>query len=242
MFEKAVGLKAKYRRGERILGVSMPPDVSPERFEAILGADDYDFVSIDSQHTPFNEERIAAFCEMAAARDVFVQFRIKHTRQAYLIGNYLDLGPCGVEVPQTETMETANEAVESFYYPPLGKRSNGGRFRRGFAAGGNWEEYLEWWNTYGVLWLQVESVEAVTSGHLLARPGVDALSFGPTDLALSLKAHPNHWLKTVDDCVAYLCKSLAGSGVAVCHRTPDPKLREKYADMGVQVLLESPKV
>ena len=90
LFEKAVGLKAKYRRGERILGVSMPPDVSPERFEAILGADDYDFVSIDSQHTPFNEERIAAFCEMAAARDVFVQFRIKHTRQAYLIGNYLD--------------------------------------------------------------------------------------------------------------------------------------------------------
>ncbi len=240
MFENAIGLKAKYRSGKRIVGVSMSPDTERDRFLKILDADDYDYVSIDSQHTPLNEERIAAFCEMAAECDVFVQFRIKHTRQAYLIGNYLDLGPCGVEVPQTETDETATEAIESFYYAPEGKRSIGGRYRRGM-SGKSWEEYIAWWNMYGVLWLQVESVEAVTHGHLLAKPGVDALSFGPTDLSVSLKAHPTHWLKTVDDCVAYLCKSLEGTGVAVCHRTYNAE-REKYADMGVQVFLESPKV
>ena len=88
----------------------------------------------------------------------------------------------------------------------------------------------------------MESVEAITKGHLLARPGVDGLSIGPADLTVSIKSHPNHWLKTVDDCIAYLCKSLEGTGVAVCHRNYKPELRSKYADMGVQVFLESPQV
>lgn len=241
MFDQAVGLKQKYRSGKQIVGVSMPPDTRADRFEAILDQDDYDFVSVDSQHTPFNEERLAAFCNMAAERDVFVQFRIKHTRNAYLIGNYLDLGPCGIEVPQTETDETAQEAVSSFYYPPNGVRSYGGRHRRG-VQGKSVDEYGKWWNSFGILWLQMESVEAVTRGHLLARSGVDALSIGPADLTVNIQSHPNHWLKDVDACIAYLCKSLEGSDVAVCHRNYKPELRNKYADMGVQVFLESPQV
>lgn len=241
MFEHAIGLKHKYRSGTQILGVSMPPDTSEERFKAILDQDDYDYVSVDSQHTPFNEERLAVFCDMAATHDVFVQFRIKHTQNAYLIGNYLDLGPCGVEVPQTETDETAEEAVNAFYYPPDGIRSYGGRHRRG-TAGKNTDEYGAWWNSFGILWLQMESVEAITRGHLLARAGVDALSIGPADLTVNIQSHPNHWLKNVDDCIAYLCNSLQGTGVAVCHRNYKPELRAKYYDMGVQVLLESPLI
>lgn len=241
MFDSALGLKEKYRNGDPILGVSMPPDTWPERFDAIWEQDAYDFVSVDSQHTPFNEERLAAFCDMAAERDVFVQFRIKHTRHAYLIGNYLDLGPCGVEVPQTETDAIAQEAIDSFYYPPEGIRSYGGRHRRGI-AGKSMEEYGTWWNQFGVLWLQLESVAAITGGHLLAKSGVDALSVGPADLSVNLKAYPNHGFKNVDDCIAYLCKSLEGTGVAVCHRNYKPELRTKYRDMGVQVLLESPQI
>ena len=71
MFENAIGLKQKYRNGERIIGVSMAPNTPPDRFDQIMDGDDYDFVSIDSQHTPLSEERIAAFCDMAAERDKF---------------------------------------------------------------------------------------------------------------------------------------------------------------------------
>ena len=205
MFENAIGLKQKYRNGERIIGVSMAPNTPPDRFDQIMDQDDYDFVSIDSQHTPLSEERVAAFCDMAAERDVFVQFRIKHTRNAYLIGNYLDLGPCGIEIPQTELEETVDDALHYFYYPPAGGRSFGGGHRRG-AEGKETEEYADWW---------------------------------PTDLSMSIKAHPQHWLKSVDDTIAYLCRSLEGTGVAVCHRNRTPDTREKYADMGVTVFLES---
>jgi 2-keto-3-deoxy-L-rhamnonate aldolase RhmA len=240
MFAEAEGLKQKIRAGERVYGASVPVNCTPERFDAILAGGRYDFVAIDSQHTPLNEERVAEFCAMAEARDVFVQFRIKHTRHAYLIGNYLDLGPCGVEVPQTELDSTVEEAVHYFYYPPEGGRSYGGRARRA-SQGKNPETYAAWWNRFGVLWLQIESVEAATHCRQLAKPGVDVLSFGPIDLAFNLKTHPRHPFQAVDDCIRYVGQALAGSNVRMCVRNGSPDTREKYAEMGATVFLESPR-
>ena len=107
MFENAIGLKKRIRDGEQIVGTTLPLDATRERFQQVMDSGPYDFVSADSQHSAFNEERLEEFCGIAEELDVFAQFRIKHTRNAYLIGNYLDLGPCGAEVPQTETDETA---------------------------------------------------------------------------------------------------------------------------------------
>ena len=242
MFDSAIGLKKRYRDGDRLVGVGMPVNTGKDRFDQILSSDDYDFVSVDGQHSPLNEETLAAFCDMAAEADVFVNFRIKHTFLTYLVGNYLDLGPCGIEVPQVELASTVEEAVKYFYYPQDGYRSVGGRHRRGEKEHGDFLEYAAFWNSFGVLWIQVESVDAVQNVHKLVRPGVDCVSFGPTDLALSIDSYPNHGLKSVEDCVAYAVKSLEGTGVGVCFRTYSPDVREQYWDLGVQVVLEQPKV
>jgi 2-keto-3-deoxy-L-rhamnonate aldolase RhmA len=240
MFEHAVGVKKKIRDGAQVVGVSAPVDASRDRLRAILDSGPYDFVAIDSQHTPFNEERVAAFCAMAEELDAFVQFRIKHTRNAYLIGNYLDLGPCGAEVPQTETDAIVEEALQAFYYPSEGGRSYGGRARRG-AQGKDPVAYAEWWNRYGVLWMQIESVEAVTHARQFARPGVDCLSFGPIDLMFSLKAHPGHPFRDMDDCVRYVARALEGTTTRACVRN-SAQDRQKFADLGATVFLENPQV
>jgi 2-keto-3-deoxy-L-rhamnonate aldolase RhmA len=239
MFHDPIGLKRKIHAGERVIGVAVPVSITRERFEAVLAHGPYDFVSIDSQHTPLNEERVAEFCAMAEELDLFVQFRIKHTRHAYLIGNYLDLGPCGVEVPQAEQDATVEEALRAFYYPPLGGRSYGGAARRA-ARGKEPFAYADWWNRYGLLWLQIESVEAVTHARQLARPGVDCLSFGPIDLAFNLRAHPHHPFRTVDECIRYVCQALEGTTVRACVRNGSPDTRDKYAELGATVFLESP--
>ncbi|OGG55645.1 MAG: hypothetical protein A3F84_23840 [Candidatus Handelsmanbacteria bacterium RIFCSPLOWO2_12_FULL_64_10] len=241
MFEDAVGVKKKIRDGAQVVGVGVPVDATRDRLRAILDAGPYDFVAIDSQHTPLHEERVAAFCAMAEDLNAFVQFRIKHTRHAYMTGNYMDLGPCGAEIPQTETDATAEEALHAFYYPPVGGRSYGGRARRG-AQGKDPVAYAEWWNRYGVLWLQIESVEAVTHARQFARPGVDCLSFGPIDLMFSLKAHPRHPFQTMDDCIRHVARALEGTSTRVCVRSGGPDARQKYADMGATVFLESPRV
>ncbi len=234
------GLKQKIGRGETVLGVGVPMAASRDEVRAAVEQGPYDFVFTDGQHAPVSEERLAAFCAAAEEVGVPVQFRVKHTRDAYLAGNYLDLGPTGIEVPQVELAETAEEAVASVYFPPVGRRSLGGARRKRARDFTEPRAYTEWWNDHGVLWLQIESVAAAVSAYGLAGPGVDCLSFGPADLGLDLEFHPHPRLKTVDDCVAHVVRSIEGTGTAVCFRSGPPDRRQHYLDMGVSVLLESP--
>jgi 2-keto-3-deoxy-L-rhamnonate aldolase RhmA len=225
---------------DTILGASIPLTTERDQLEKILEKGPYDFVSIDSQHNPLNETRLVEFCAMAKELGTLVNFRIKHTRHTYLIGNFVDLGPAGIEVPQVETEATVEEAVENFYYLPQGKRSVGGMPRLNIENYPDSFDYAERWNKNGVLWMQVESVEAVEQVYALAKPGVDCISFGPTDLSFSLKYSDHPRLKTVDDCVRHVVKTLEGTHTAVCYRSISPDNRQKYMDMGVTVILESP--
>ena len=233
----AANLKQRIHNGELVYGANVSMAASADALVAKVEEDGYDFVAVDSQHSPYNEDRLVAFCNMANELGILVNFRIKHTRNAYLIGNYLDLGPSGIEVPQVELDETVNEAVAAFYYPQQGIRSWGGAARVN-SEGKERLAYADWWNANGILWMQVESIEAVTHAQYLAKPGVDCLSFGPADLTFSIESHPNHALQTVDACVEYVARALEGTTTAVCFRNGSPSTRQKYADMGVTVFLE----
>ena len=236
----AARLKKRIRNGETVLGVSVPMAMSRNELAAIVESGPYDFVGIDIQHAPYDENVLVSFCQKAAEIGVHTQFRIKHTQHTYLIGNYLDLGPSGIEVPQVETMKTVDEAVANFYYRPFGVRSWGGRDRLTLKDPGDHNDYANWWKDTGVLWLQVESIAACSDARLMAKEGVDCISFGPMDLTFDLEAHPRHPFKTVDDCVRNVAEQLQGTGVAACYRNGTPKSRQKYIDMGVNVLLEVP--
>ena len=240
MFEKAIGLKQKIRAGKLVIGAAAQPTDTKEDLERIMNVDDYDFLLVDAQHTPYSEQQLAEFCQTAESLDLFVQLRIKHTKLAFLSGNYLDLGPCGVEIPQTEQVSTVDEALHGFYFPPEAGRSFGGRYRRA-SEGKTPEEYAAWWNTFGVLWIQVESVQATTHCRELAKAGVDCLSFGPIDLTFNIKSHPTHPYQTVDDCVQAMVHALEDLPTQVCFRSYKKELRQKYADMGVTVIVEIPE-
>ena len=90
-----------------------------------------------------------------------------------------------------------------------------------------------------MIWLQIESIESTTRAHLWAKDHrVDCVSIGPTDMTYNIKLHPNHELQSVDDCIAYMGKSLADTHVKICHCNRTLDTREKYAAMGVTVFLE----
>jgi 2-keto-3-deoxy-L-rhamnonate aldolase RhmA len=236
--EQATSLKKRINRGETIIGITVPASADKDQLQALFDTHPYDYVWVDGQHSPFNEERLAAFCDLAAEQDMPVLFRIKHTRHTYLIGNMLDLGLAGIEVPQVETQGTVNEGIANFYYAPTGVRSWGGRIRLNWNPGDDHHHYRRWWGETGVLWMQIESVASVTAAQSIAKQGVDCLSFGPMDLTLSLESHPHHPFQTRDDCIQHTVNQLQGTGVQVCYRNGTPDTRQKYIDMGVTVLLE----
>ena len=230
--------KERIRAGERITGASIPMRADADWLRGIVAKGPYDFVSVDAQHAAFDERTLVAFCAAAAEVGVPVCFRIKHTRFTFLVGNYLDLGPQAIEVPQVEQEATAAEAVANFYYPPRGARSWGGTARFGFTDQGL-EEYAATWERTGALALQIESVAAVTAARRLIRDGVDFLTIGPADMTFDLRRHPHHALQSVDDCVRYLARELAGTGVQVCMRTTAGEDPIRYLEMGVTMILEA---
>ncbi len=235
-------LKQRIRAGEVVVGVSAPLDSDRSRLEGILSKDTYSFLTIDSQHSPYNEEKLVAFCSTAQDLGMPVQFRIKNTRHAYLIGNVLDLGPMAIEVPLVEDEAVVHEALDAFYYPQVGHRSWGGAARHGISGRDDRLGYAQWWNEHGVLCLQMETLAAVTNARRLAKPGVDCLTWGPADLSFDMEAHPQHPFQTVDDCLRHVLKQLEGTSVRISFRNGTPDQRDKYIDMGITVFMERPQI
>lgn len=236
-------LKERIRRGETTIGISVPIDSTKAQMEQMFSKDPaYNFISTDSQHSPLDETKLAAYCRNAQELSIPVHFRIKHTRYAFQVGNWFDIGPSMIEVPQTEEEETVRDAVDFTYYRPKGKRSWGGAVRVGSDERSGIPEYTSWWNNYGVLWLQVESIQAICNIPRIAVPGVDCISWGPSDLTIDRSLNPLHPLSVSDDaCVAYAVKALQTTGAKLAMRSYDWKLRDKYVGMGAVVLLERPK-
>ena len=235
-------LKQRIHDGEIVVGVSASLDSDRSRLESILSKDTYSFITVDSQHSPFSEDKLVAFCSTAQDLGLPVQFRIKNTRHAYLIGNVLDLGPMAIEVPLVEDEAVVNEAVDAFYYPQVGHRSWGGAARHGIAGRDDRLQYASWWNGHGVLCLQMETLAAVTNARRLAKTGVDCLTWGPADLSFDMEAHPQHPFQTVDDCLRHVQQQLEGTSVRISFRNGTPDQRQKYIDMGITVFMERPQV
>ena len=236
-------LKQRIRQGLTTIGVQVPWNATKSQIEDIWSRDnEYNYIAVDSQHNPLHEPQLQALCVAAQELSIPVHFRIKHTNYTFQIGNWLDLGPSIIEVPQTETEHSAQEAVDYFYYRPFGKRSWGGQTRVGINDRSGISDYTSWWSEFGVLMLQFESIQAIVNIPRLVRKGVDCISWGPADLGLDRAEHPHHPLAESDEAaIKYASKVCCESGVKLMIRNYDWKLRQKYLDMGATVLLESPK-
>ena len=226
-------LRERIREGEVLVAMRGSLKTGKEELADIWSTGQYDYIWIDSQHTPYSDEMLVAYCAAAADLGIDVQLRIPHTRQAYMVGRFLDFGLSAVLVPEVEEPETVDDAIAYAYYGPIGRRSWGGATRRGFSEGIDRHVYSAWWNDYVILGIQVESVEAVTNIHKLAKPGISVVTFGPNDLSFSLEAHPGFPLQNVDECMRNVAEQLQGTGIRLAMGTAtQPEERDKYLEMG----------
>ncbi len=208
-------LKQRIHNGDALAIAWASLAMDRDTLMSALTEEPWDLVFVDAQHAPYDENRLVAFCQVAAEVNVPALLRIRHTRLAFLAGNYADLGPLGILVPMVETEATVDEAIEQFYYPPLGKRSWGPTFGYGRAAIQDREAYAEWWNIHGILALQIETVGAVRDIRTLAKPGVDLLLFGSNDLSFSLASSPACPYDTIEACWEHVAAETAGTGVRI---------------------------
>jgi 4-hydroxy-2-oxoheptanedioate aldolase len=116
---------------------------------------------------------------------VFPIVRVKE-HNLPVIGEVLDIGAGGIQVPQVSDAETAHEAVRAAKFAPAGMRGVCRFVRAANYSATDWFDYFRAADET-VMIVQLEGKQALGNlEQIIAVPGLDIVFVGPYDLSQSL--------------------------------------------------------
>lgn len=150
----------------------------------MLAGSGFDWILIDTEHTPTEIADVIAQLQVLAAHDVSAVVRPAWSDMV-LIKRLLDAGAQTLLIPSIDTVEEAAAAVSYTRYPPQGVRGVTGTSRA--ARYGQTTDYLQSAADEICILAQIETATGLANLEAIAAvPGVDAVFIGPADLAASL--------------------------------------------------------
>lgn len=173
-------VKLKMMQGKKVTGGTLFAASGPEVYCAMANAG-YDFIWVEHQHDARDwqdTQRMYAACPDAkAVPGVRVAYTDEREEQ-----HALDAGALVLVVPTVRSYEEALKARDWAYFPPLGRRSNGGgqafRLYKDVPGG-----YRATANDNIVLILMIETLDGLRDADRIAKiPGVTAIFAASGDL------------------------------------------------------------
>ena len=175
-------VKLKMMQGGKVTGGTLFNSTDPAIYCAMANAG-YDFIWTEMQHDARDWEAVARMWRTCPNAKAVPGVRVAYTDERE-IQHALDAGALVVVVPTVDTLEEAIEARNWTYFPPLGRRSNGGG--QAFDAnmwGGVPGGYRNTINDNVVLVLMIETLEGLKNADAIAKvPGVTAVFAASGDL------------------------------------------------------------
>jgi 2-keto-3-deoxy-L-rhamnonate aldolase RhmA len=154
----------------------------PETYCAMANAG-YDFIWTEMQHNARDWEQVARMWRACPHAKAVPGVRVAYTDERE-IQHAADAGALVIVVPTVDTVEEAKAARDWAYFPPLGKRSNGGGQAFDPAVWGSFPGgYRATINDNIVLILMIETLEGIKDAYEIAKiPGVTAVFAASGDL------------------------------------------------------------
>jgi 4-hydroxy-2-oxoheptanedioate aldolase len=179
--------RKRLQQGEVVVGpLTGVPSV---QLVDMLALADYDFVMLDCEHGPVDDQDLESLCRVIRLRGKAPLCRVRDQHPKSIL-RALDAGALGVMIPGVEDAQAAREVAAACRYAPEGSR---GLFAG--TAANDWgaaptAAYMRDANASVVCIVQVESGRSVDNAAAIAAvPGVDGIVIGPGDLSQSL-GHP----------------------------------------------------
>jgi 2-keto-3-deoxy-L-rhamnonate aldolase RhmA len=175
-------VKIKMMQGGKVTGGTLFNSTDPAIYCAMANAG-YDFIWTEMQHDARDWSSVARMWRTCPNAKAVPGVRVAYTDERE-IQHALDAGALVVVVPTIDSLQEAIEARNWAYFPPLGRRSNGG----GQAFDGNmWGNvpggYRNTINDNIVLILMIETLEGLKDADAIAKvPGVTAVFAASGDL------------------------------------------------------------
>jgi 2-keto-3-deoxy-L-rhamnonate aldolase RhmA len=175
-------VKAKLKAGGRVTAGTVFSATDPLTYCAMANAG-YDYIWTEMQHNDRDWSHAARMWRTCPHAKAVPGARIAYADERE-IQRATDAGALVIVVPTVDTVQEAIAARDWTYFPPLGKRSQGGG--QGFDGamwGGVPGGYRNTINDNIVLILMIETIEGVKNAHEIAKvPGVDAIFAASGDL------------------------------------------------------------
>ena len=175
-------VKLKMMQGAKVTGGTLFNSTDPAIYCAMANAG-YDFIWTEMQHDARDWEAVARMWRTCPTAKAVPGVRVAYTDERE-IQHAVDAGALVVVVPTVDTEEEAIEARNWTYFPPLGKRSNGGGQAFDPNVWGNVPGgYRNTINDNVVLVLMIETLEGLKNADKIAKvPGVTAVFAASGDL------------------------------------------------------------
>lgn len=174
--------KVKLMQGGKVTGGTVFAATDPSTYCAMANAG-YDFIWTEMQHGQTDWQAVARMWRTCPDAKAVPGARVAYTDERE-IQHALDAGALVIVVPTVDTAAEALQARDWTYFPPLGRRSNGGG--QAFSAdmwGGVPGGYRNTANDNIVLILMIETLEGLKNAEAIAKvPGVSAIFAASGDL------------------------------------------------------------
>src|ERR671913_965380 len=175
-------VKAKLKAGGRVTGGTVFSATDPATYCAMANAG-YDYIWTEMQHNDRDWSQAARMWRTCPHARAVPGARVAYADERE-IQRATDAGALVIVVPTVDTVEEAIEARNWTYFPPLGRRSNGGgQAFDGAMWGGVPGGYRATANDNVILILMIETLEGVKNAEEIAKvPGVSAIFAASGDL------------------------------------------------------------
>ena len=228
-------LKKKIKAGEKIFGSHI---AMGESYVAdIYGMNDYDFVWVDTEHSPMDYEKLLNCVTILKAHNKPVIVRVQvdnynHTKKV------LEMGPDGIIFPMVDTPEYADKCMKSTLYPPLGNRGSGPLRAVRYGIDPIMDYVADQENNL-CRFIQIESITAVKNlPEIVKNPYIDGYIFGPFDMSGSIGKLGDVYCEENMSLIKEAIKILKANGkfIGMSMTSTDEKEQRFWLDLGVDMV------
>ena len=225
--------KDKLKNGLTVFGPFMKS--CDPAFVEIAGHAGFDFVILDQEHGPAGFTELQNLIRAATVANVLPVVRVSDISET-AISKPLDLGACGVQIPQVRNSDMAEKCIKAARFFPDGDRGVCRFVRAAKYSSIPREEYFKTANEILVI-IQLEGKEAIEDlDNILKVEGIDILFIGPYDLSQSLGVPGQVTHPTVIEAMNKVVKKAKSSGKVIGTFTDTPQLAEMWKKAGVQYI------
>lgn len=240
----------RLRARDRVLGM-LNFSGSADMVE-LLAVAGYDFVIIDTEHTPYGLEHSTTLVRSAQSYGIVPLIRVYENNPS-LIMKALDCGAEGVIVPHVNNSEDMQRALRAAWFPPYGTRGMCPNVRAARYDMNTWLEYAkDVRSRISIIPLIEEGIAVDNIEDIIAVEGVNAVLFGYADYATStldvvrtgftdeVRAQVSRALKRICDAAKKKKISVLGSPPLYKYTEPTRALASAFRDlldMGVTAIV-----